>query len=71
MRENDMEMRAKAKGGVTGRRTEGGRIRLLRLLHLRMKVTQEKIERKIVESSQDSHQFPKQTGECDCQILIR
>lgn len=48
IRENDVEMQAKAKDAVTGR-TEGRRIRPLRLLHLRTKVTKEKIERKIVE----------------------
>lgn len=50
-RENDMEMQANAKDAITGRRTEHGRIGSLRLIHLRMKVTQEKIERKIVEQT--------------------
>lgn len=53
-----MEVQAEAKDAITGRRTEGRRIMLLRLLHLRMKITK-KIGRKMIES-QDSHQFQKQ-----------
>lgn len=44
IRENDMEMQAKAKDAVTGRRTEGGRIRPVGLSHLRMEVTQRRLK---------------------------
>lgn len=42
-----MEMQAKVKRAVAGRRTESRRVRLLRFLHLRMKVTK-KMKRRLV-----------------------
>jgi len=47
IRENNMEMQAKVKRAVAGRRTESRRVRLLRFLHLRMKVTK-KMKRRLV-----------------------